>query len=216
VSERSLVRISTAIAMALLAPAVFGQAVRSGGSSGGSTAQQVIAQMQQVAAERTAAQAEAAKAKQDLSAAQDELKKLRAELEALKARSADSELLARAQREAQQVTADLERARGNANELNRQLRDTAVQLRDSEAARASLKSTLSAEVRAHETCVRDNNELSVLTLDALARYEKKAGSGEPFFKISRVRAQNLADEYKGRVEDLKAPKPTADAVSASH
>ena len=24
------------------------------------------------------------------------------------------------------------------------------------------------------------------------------------------------DEYKGKVEDLKAPKPTADAISASH
>jgi len=213
-----LVRVVGGVLLVALAGAAVGQTARSGGGSngGGSTAQQVIAQMQQVARERTEAQADAAKAKQDLASAQDELKKLRAELESVKARAADPEQLARAQREAQQATADLERVRNNVNELNRQLHDAAVRLRDSENAGATLKSTLASEVRVHDTCVRDNAELGALAVDTLARYEQRAGSHEPFFKISQIRAQNLVDEYRSKVEDLKAPRPTADAINATH
>jgi chromosome segregation ATPase len=216
--KTQLARVIGGVLIAALASSAVGQSARSGGSSsgGGSTAQQVIAQMQQVARERTEAQTEAAKAKQDLASAQDELKKLHAELDALKSRSVDADQLARAQREAQQATADLERVRNTVSELNRQLHDTALQLRDSETAHATLKSTLAAEVRVHETCVRDNAELGALTVDTLSRYEKRAGSGEPFFKLAQARAQNLVDEYRAKVEDLKAPRPTADATAAAH
>ena len=213
---RSFICGAVGLAVITLAPIASAQTTRSGGSSGGSATQQIISQMQQVASERAAAQAEAAKAKQDLAAAQDAMKALKAELEALRARSVDADQLARTQREAQQATADLERVRGNVNELNRQLHDTAVQLRDSEAARSTLKSTLSAEVRTHETCVRDNAELSELALDTLTRYEKRAGAHEPFFKIGHTRVQNLVDEYRAKIEDLKAPKPTGDASAATH
>jgi chromosome segregation ATPase len=216
VRYRLLVRITTALLITVCAPTVYGQSTRTNGTGGGTTAQQVIAQMQQVASERAAAQADAAKAKQDLSTAQDQLKKLQAELDALKSRSADADQLARVQREAQQATADLERSRSSVSELTRQLREATTQLRDVESARSALNATLSAEVRTHETCVRDNAELSSLALDTLTRYEKRAGSGEPFFKISRTRAQNLVDEYRAKVTDLKAPKPVPDAASTAH
>lgn len=202
--------LGTAI-LATLGSTAAAQSARSGGATPPSAAQQVIAQMQQVGRERDQAQADAAKAKQDLTAAQDELKKLKAELEAVKAKAADPADLARAQREAQAANADLERVRGNVNELNRQLHDTAVQLRDSENGRNSLKGTLSTEVRTHEACVRDNAELSSLALDALKHYEQRNGSGEPFFRISQTRVQNLVDEYRAKIDDLKAPKPVADA-----
>jgi len=216
VRYRLLVRITTALLITVCAPTVYGQSTRASGSAGGTTAQQVIAQMQQVASERAAAQADAAKAKQDLSAAQDQLKKLQAELEAVKSRSADADQLTRVQREAQQAAADLERSRSSVNELTRQLREATTQLRDVESARSALNATLSAEVRTHETCVRDNAELSALALDTLTRYEKRAGSGEPFFKIGRTRAQNLVDEYRAKVTDLKAPKPVSEAASTAH
>ncbi|MEI6458574.1 MAG: hypothetical protein WCP04_06540 [Pseudomonadota bacterium] len=204
--HRVTARIATGLLIAALAPAVYGQSARSGGSSpGSSTAQQVIAQMQQVAQERTQAQAEASKAKLDLAAAQDELKKLKAEYVARKAEAISSEQLVRAQREAQQASADLERVRGNVNELTRQLRESALQLRESETERAILKSDLAAGTRTQATCTRDNAELSALTLDILSRYEKHFGHTEPFFKIGQVRAHNLADEYRSKVDDLKAP-----------
>ncbi len=200
------------VAVCLVAMSDSGaQSARSGGGS--STAQQVIAQMQQVARERDQAQAEASKLKQDLKSGQDQIAQLKAELEALKARSVDAGELARAQREAQQSSADLERVRGNVADLTKQLRETALQLRDSENLRASQNVRLASETRLHETCVKDNAELSALSLDALARYERAAGSKEPFLRISRVRAQNLADEYRAKVEDLKAPKPVSDAAS---
>jgi chromosome segregation ATPase len=187
------------------------QSARSGG--GPSASQQIIAQMQQVARERDQAQADVAKLKQDLAAGQDQLAKIKAELEGFKARAVDPGELAKAQREAQQSSADLERVRNNVSDLTKQLRETALQLRDSENLRSSQNAKLSAELRAHTVCVKDNSELSALALDVLVRYERSVGSKEPFLRISRVRAQNFADEYHAKVDDLKAPIPSSDAES---
>jgi chromosome segregation ATPase len=209
VQHRALLTISLGLIAGFAAISSDAQTARSGGNSAGSsTAQQVIAQMQQVAKERADAQADAAKAKQDLTLAQQEAQKLKAELEALRSHSVNSELLTRAQRESQQASGDLEKVRGTVNELTKQLHDATVQLRDSEAARLKLRSAASDQLRAHATCAQENAELASLTLDTLSRYERKFGRGEPLLGIGRARAQNLVDEYRSRVEDLRAQPPS--------
>ena len=169
--------------------------------------------MQQLAA----AQAEAATAKQQLADLQKELDKAKAERDALKAKIASSDAdRGRDTARVESVTRELEQARDQIASLTKSRRDDAVALRAAEADRSALQGKLGAASSDYETCVNHNTELLTLTRDALARYEKMGSLArlDPFTRIARARAENLADEYRDRAAKL-AVKPSTPSSAGS-
>jgi hypothetical protein len=100
-----------------------------------------------------------------------------------------------------------------------EFRRTIDALRTVEAERTSLQQRSQALARDHERCVQNNVELASIAQDALTRYES-AGFGhalaksEPFTRLARTRVENIVDEQRARVEELRsAPAPDAAAAA---
>jgi len=193
----------------LVAPLSSAQTQRSGGDS-----QRAAQQLAQLASERTAAQAEAAKAKQSAADLTKQLAQMTADRDALKARVANTAAAQNSKERA--LTEELEQTKTKLSELVVKFRETATSLRDVERNRNEIRSELGTLTRVYQTCVEHNVELSGLTREALDRYVRAGGlsRAEPFTRISRTRAENLADEYRARLEDLKASR-AAPPVSGS-
>ncbi len=195
--------------LVLVSPHSLAQTQRSGGSS-----QQATQQLQQLASERAAAQAEAAKAKQSAADLSKQLAQVTAERDTLKARAAGAAAAQGAKE--RELADDLEQNKVKLAELVRKFRETATALREVEANRNQVRSEMGTLSRDYQTCVEHNAELSTLTRDALERYAGVGGlrRAEPFTRISRTRAENLADEYRARLDDLKVRRNTPAAASS--
>ncbi|HUK36118.1 MAG TPA: hypothetical protein VLV86_19510 [Vicinamibacterales bacterium] len=202
----------SAILIAALLAATGGahaQTQRSGGDS-----QRALQQLQQLATERASAQADAAKAKQALADANKQVGLLTAERDRLKAQLSAVQTEATTATSQKRVTADeLEQTKRKLAELIERFRDTANSLRTVESERTATQSDLVATSREYERCASENLELSGIALEALSRYERagpfsRLGRAEPFTRIAQTRAENLADEYRARVEELKVKKVT--------
>ena len=202
---RRTVATTLLVASALVAclPAL-GQTVRSGGDS-----QKAIQQIQQLASERSAAQAEALRAKQALADAQKQIAELTKARDALRARAGDAQAAANAVEGKERALSDeLTQTKARLAELVGKFRETATTLREVEADRTRTHSELDRTGRDYLTCVEHNAELATLTRDALDRLDGSAGwsrvaRAEPFTRLARTRAENLADEYRARLADLR-------------
>lgn len=206
---RILVALSLVLGLGTVAEA---QVARSGGASS-----QAVQQLQQLAQERTALQAENARLKKDLDSAQADLKRVRAEHDALKARvgGAESEA-ARLKSSSDANEHAAEGARQKLEELVGRFREVAQTLRDTEADRAATRQRLEEKSRAFDQCAKVNVELHDIAIEALTRYEKSAVRGkEVVTGISRVRVENLVDDYRQRVDELKLAAPPGPAEGSS-
>lgn len=200
-----VMRILVALAvLAGLGSAADAQVARSGGSSS-----QAVQQLQQLAQERTALQAENARLKKDLDGAQADLKRLHVEHDALKARVGGAESAAARVKAASEATEHAaETARQKLEELVGRFREVAQTLRDTETDRAVLRQRLDEKSRAFDQCAKVNVEMHDIAIEALSRYERSATRGkEVLTGISRVRIENLVDDYRQRVEELKLAAP---------
>lgn len=179
------------------------QVARSGGAS------QAVQQLQQLAQERTALQAENARLKKDLETAQAELKHARGEHDALKTRVGGAESEAARLKSASEASERAaEGARAKLEELVGRFREVAQTLRETEADRALVRQRLEERGRAYDQCARANVELHDVAADVLTRYERKATThSEPFTGVARVRIENLVDEYRQRVDELRLATP---------
>jgi hypothetical protein len=66
---------------------------------------------------------------------------------------------------------------------------------------------------AFDKCAEDNLQLFELSSDILKRYEHvgmftKVSAAEPFTRIMRTRLENLVDEYRIKVEELRVKPRT--------
>jgi chaperonin cofactor prefoldin len=182
--------------------------------SGGGEAQKFMQQYQQVAAEKTALQAQLAQSKKDLDAANAELAAVKKERDAAKAHVGVSPAaIAQANSAKEASERNLEQSKQRMTELVGRFRDTAANLREVEADRTKLRTELSDRNSAFDTCASDNVQLYEINRDILNRYEHvglftKVSADEPFTKITRTRIENIADEYRQRVQELRVKKTT--------
>ncbi len=176
--------------------------------SGGDTAR-VVQQLQQLTAEK-------AKLQSDLDAANKEL-------EALKAGSAQAAAeQARLQQRARELEQAgeklriegsgndeaLQKSRAQLQELIGKYREMAQALRDVETERDSLKAGKSVQERELKACVDRNAQMYLLTDEILGRLEDQGlwstlTGKEPFTRLSRTRLENLVEDYRYRVDELK-------------
>jgi chromosome segregation ATPase len=175
--------------------------------SGGGDSQRLTQQIQQVASERAAALADAAKAKESAATLAKQLAQVTAERDALKGRLAaavagDSREKAAAQ--------ELDSTKARLAELVSKFKETASTLREVEGGRNQARAELETSRRENLTCAERNVELAGLASEALDRYAAtgkaaRAMRAEPFTGIARARAQNIADEYRAHIADLRVP-----------
>jgi DNA repair exonuclease SbcCD ATPase subunit len=163
------------------------------------------------AQQAAAAQAELAGAKQQLADAQKELAAVKAERDGLvaKATAAAADRQKEASR-ADSVAREVETVRESLAGVQRQLQEKTAALRAAEAHSAELDGNLSKLNSTYGLCLNTNLELAGLALEAVDRYEKveSLSRREPFTKLAKIRAQNIADETRTAISRL-AIKPSA-------
>jgi chromosome segregation ATPase len=178
--------------------------------SGGNETQRFIAQYQQVAAEKTALAAQLEQMKKDLAAAQGDLASTKKERDALKARVGAATAAAG---EVAQLTASRDAAEKNVGaykqrmeELVARYRDLAAKLKEVETDRSQQANDLAERNAAFDKCAEKNVQLYDIAGEVLDRYEhvglfSKVSATEPFTRLMRTRIENLADEYRQRVQE---------------
>lgn len=192
------------VALMLAVSPSFAQTARSGNAD-----TRVLQQLQQMTSEKAALQAENAKLKQDLEQARKEVERLISTNKALDSKT--KTLTANATREVssgKQAEEQLERARGQLQELVTKFRETTQSLRDVETDRAAIKGQLVVRELEFKTCVDRNAGLYNLNAEVLERMENRGfwsslTEREPFTKLKRVELENLIDDYKYRADELR-------------
>jgi chromosome segregation ATPase len=190
--------------IAMLVCTAQAQTQRSGNDS-----TRIMQQLQQVTAEKS-------KLQQD----NDSLKK---ELEALKAKSAQAgaeqvKLQQRA-RELEQASNQLqgkvsgndealEKSRAQLQELIGKYREIAQTLKEVETERDGLRTVKATQERDLTACVDKNAQMYLLSNEILGHLEDQGvwsalKRKEPFTQLSRTRLENLVDDYRYRVDELK-------------
>ena len=164
------------------------------------------AAMQQLSAERTTLQGEktrletrVAELEKQLAAAQDENKSVSAQL----TRSQAAEQQATANGEA--LNERLKQAHDRTDELVSHFRETATTLQQTERERGELQQQL-------DVCTQRNVALYGVGMEVLDRYESKGfwsvmKQKEPFTQLKRVEIENLAEDYRQRLDDARYAGP---------
>lgn len=197
--------IFSAIVLAcMLACPAYSQVQRSGNADA-----RVAQQLQQLTSERATLQAENVRLKQELEQIKAQLQKSETTAKTLQTRTRALEQTAgRGDVANQQTEEQLERTRGQLQELVGKFRETAQTLRDVEIERDGVKGQVIAKERELKTCVDRNAGLYNLNTEVLDRMENRGfWSGlterEPFTRLKRVELENMIDDYRYRADELR-------------
>jgi chromosome segregation ATPase len=195
----------------LLAFGAVAQVQRSGDANA-----RVVQQLQQLTAEKAAAQAENAKLKTEVDNLKAQLTKATSALSASEQRAKQVAAGTSAKEAAamQEINDALSRSRSQTQELLGKYRETAQALKDVEIDRSQLRAQASTQERDLKTCVDRNAGMYLLTDEILRKVEDRGvwsslTEKEPFTKISRTRLENLIDDYRYRVDELRVKDKTA-------
>jgi septal ring factor EnvC (AmiA/AmiB activator) len=203
------------LSAALLLFAVLGYggaAAQTERSGGGGASQKIMQEYQQLASERTAMQAKLAQLQKDLDAAKADTAAIKKERDALKSQVIGAAAAAAQANAGKNTTEkDLEQSKQRMTELVAHFRETAAALKLVETDRDSARKDLSQRNAAFDQCALNNMQLYEINGEVLDRYEHvglftKASASEPFTKITRVRLENLVDDYRGRAQELRIQK----------
>jgi len=186
---------------------------------GGDTArfQAIIGQLTR---EKAALERDRAELQASLDRLSGELERARAEAARTEERLDRAEAVRGRLRENHEATtAALEQARAQMNELVRKFRETVQALRRTEEEKSRLGDELSASRSRFQACAEDNRALFEVANEVLERYEEKGvfrqvAQNEPFTQLTRVRIENLVDEYRYQLEDNRVPEDDSDAGAA--
>ena len=198
--------LSLIITAALITTITHAQTQRSGND-----VTRVMQQLQQVTAEKTRLQSENDAMKKQLEEMKAKLGKAGADQTMVQTQKRELEASNARQKES---TDALEQLRGKMQELIAKFRETATQLQTVEADRQQLKVTLDTRQRDYNACVDRNVGLYFLNDEILHRLEDRSwwdrtSEHEPFTRIARTRLDNLVDEYRDRVEELRVARKAA-------
>jgi hypothetical protein len=164
------------------------------------------------AQQAAAAQVELATIKQQLADLQKELVAVKSERESLSAKiTAASSDRQKESARADSAARELESVREMLAATQRQVSDRTATSRAAEARGAELDGQLSRLNASYSLCLSANSELAGLTHEALNRYEKvdSLSRREPFTKIAKIRAQNIADETRAAISRLTVKTATS-------
>jgi chromosome segregation ATPase len=169
---------------------------------------------QQAAAERDTLRQENARLKSELDAA----KAAGRQADAAKGGVAAAQrALAGAQATIKSQDDALAQSRDRLQELLLKFRDTTGALAGVESERGQLKQSLGAMTARYDQCAQRNVDLRDLSDQVLTRLEHPGMASvlarEPFTRQSRTRMENLVDEYRARVEELKVTRVPAEPGS---
>lgn len=200
-------RFIVAIAVCSVATGVQAQVQRSGDANA-----RVAQQLQQLSGEKVALQAENNRLKQELEQVKAQLQKSASAAKELEKNN--RVLQASAGRGAttnQQTEEQLEKSRAQMQELVTKFRETVQTLRDVEGDRATIKSQLATRERDYKVCVDRNAGLYQLGDEVLDRMEDRGfwsqlTEREPFTRLKRTQLENLIDDYRYRVDELRLEK----------
>ena len=171
-----------------------------------------------------------------LTAEQERLKtdnaKLQAELEGLKAENRHLEeqrgkqegALASSKRNTEALIERVRSDNGKYRELVERYRSKLNELRAAQFKVAYLERAVSERNQWIETCKNSNDDLYSVNSELLERYEKRGlldllAGAEPVTGLARVRTENVVEDYRYRLEDLKMPQftesaPAGDVIAA--
>jgi chromosome segregation ATPase len=200
----------TALAVALFAVTspVLAQVERSGGGA----SQKIMQEYQQLAAERTSMQAKLAQLQKDWDAAKADLAAMKKERDALRIQvGGAAAAVAQATSGKQSAEQSLEQSKQRMTELVARFRETALSLKEVEADRNKKVMELAERNAAFDQCADNNVKLYEISNEVLDRYEHvglftKVTAAEPFTKITRVRIENLVDDYRARAQDARTKR----------
>jgi type I site-specific restriction endonuclease len=186
------------------ADSLHAQAARSGGENA-----RAMQQLQQLASERTALQADNAKLKEQVADLQKKLDKVTTDGTGAAARMKSLQQQAEQQVESKkQMNESLEKSRAQMQDLVSHFRETVQNLKAVEVERNGVKSQLDARNKDYATCVDRNVSLYEINRETLDRLDKRGiwsgvKKSEPFTQISRARLENLIDDYRYRIDELR-------------
>lgn len=196
-----------ALAGLLSAPASIAQSERSGNDTA-----RVMQQLQQVTAERTALQADKDRLQKEVDNLKAQLAPLQEERGALTRKAQVAEAAAaRLAGSSEANSAAVERSRVQMQDLVTRFRETAQNLQDVEADRNAARGLLAAKDQELKVCIDRNAGLYSLNSEMLEQMEGRGfwsgvGEREPFTRLARTRLENLIDDYRYRVEELRLEK----------
>ena len=198
-------RIAFLIACMMVAGVVHAQTARQGSDQLArmqAVVQQLTSERAALQAEKTKLEARVAELEAELAASEDGQKTLTTDL----ARSQAAEQAARKNGDA--LIARLDQARTRTDELVARFRETATTLQQTERERGELQQQLATNTHDLETCSERNVALYDVGIEVLDRYESKGfwsvmRQKEPFTQLKRVEIENLADEYRQRLDDAR-------------
>lgn len=185
----------------------------------GNDAARVMQQLQQITAEKAQVQAENDQLQKELEDMKAQLAKASGALAASEQRVKKAEVTSGKDSTAVQESNEaLTKARTQLQELIGKFRETAQTLKDVEVDRDQVRTQLAGKDRELKTCVDRNAGLYVLN-DEILQYLENRGmwsalkDKEPFTKVSRTRLENLIEEYRYRVDELRVADKTSTAVT---
>jgi chaperonin cofactor prefoldin len=201
----------------LLAFGAVGQVQRSGDNNA-----RVMQQLQQLTAEKAAAQAENTKLKAEVEDLKAQLAKASTALTASeqRAKKVTTGASARDSAAVEEANDALSRTRTQMQELVGKFRETAGILKEVETDRDQLRAQASTQERDLKTCVDRNAGMYLLTDEILRKVGDRGmwsslTEKEPFTKLSRTRLENLIEDYRYRVDELRVKDKPAAAAAAN-
>ena len=213
---RRLRLVLVAVVACLPAGQLGAQVQRSGNDSA-----RVMQQVQQLTTERNTLQSsndDLKKQVDDLKGQLAQLTKQKNSLQAqLRSREGPSASSLREQQAAQDSAAELEKSKGQMQQLLGRFRENTATLAGVETERSNLRSELDVTKRDLNTCIERNVGLYELSLGALDRLDKRGfwtrmAEREPFTRIQRTRLDNLIDDDRQRAMDLRAQPRKTDSA----
>ena len=193
------------LGLVVLAGPVQAQSARQGNDG----VARLQAALQQLSAEKTTLQGEktklethVAELEKQLAAAQEENKSISTQL----AHSQAAEQQATANGEA--LNEHLKQAHDRTEELVTHFRETASSLQQTERERGELQQQLAGSSQQLDLCTKNNVALYDVGIEVLDRYQSKGfwsvmKQKEPFTQLKRVEIENLAEEYRQRLDDAR-------------
>jgi chromosome segregation ATPase len=175
----------------------------------GNDSTRIVQQLQQVTAEKSKLQQDNDALKKELDELKAKATQAGAEQARLQQRARELELASsRLQNKTGNNDEALEKSRTQLQELIGKFRETAQTLKDVETERDVLRTTQGTKERELATCVDKNAQLYLLGNEVLDRMGNQGvwsalTDKEPFTRLSRTRLENLIDDYRYRVDELK-------------
>jgi cell division septum initiation protein DivIVA len=177
-------------------------------------------QVQQLTAERTALQGDNDKLKKEVEALKAQVTKLEGSQGALERKAQAAEVATARLNNSTSANAEaLERSRVQMRDLVEKFRETADNLKNVEIAKNNVNLELKGKEQEVKSCVDRNVGLYELNSEILAKMEDRGfwsslGSKEPFTRVARTRLENLIDDYRYRVDELRVERKNAEQAAA--